>query len=97
MSSWLTIIFAYFVIAALLWRWRKTPERDGVLFAWYLILSSIVRFLIEFVRINPTVLLNLSAAQVTSVILVVVGAALYLTLRAGSGELAPAVMARKRT
>jgi phosphatidylglycerol:prolipoprotein diacylglycerol transferase len=86
----------YFALAAILWRWRTTPERDGVIFAWYLMLSSVVRFMVEFVRINPAVWLNLTAAQVTSVILLVVGAGLFLALRAPVGQPAT-VTAGKRT
>jgi phosphatidylglycerol:prolipoprotein diacylglycerol transferase len=86
----------YFAIAAILWRWRKTPGRDGVVFSWYLISSSIVRFLVEFVRINPAVWLNLTAAQVTSVILAIVGIGLFAALRAPLGQ-PVAAAAGKRT
>ena len=64
---------AYFAIFALLWRWRRTPQPDGTIFCWYLVLASGARFLIEFLRINPVVLGSLTAAQVASVVLVIIG------------------------
>jgi phosphatidylglycerol---prolipoprotein diacylglyceryl transferase len=60
-------LLAALVIAHILWRIgprilrRERP--DGSVFAAYLILSGLVRFLVEFIRINPPVLLGLSNAQ----------------------------------
>jgi phosphatidylglycerol:prolipoprotein diacylglycerol transferase len=72
---------AYFAIAAVLWRWRRTSEGNGVIFAWYLILSSIARFLVEFVRINPGLWLDLTAAQWTAVALVLIAGAILFSAR----------------
>jgi phosphatidylglycerol:prolipoprotein diacylglycerol transferase len=65
---------AYFAIFALLWRLRRRPAPDGTIFCWYLVLSGTARFLVEFVRINPVVALGLTAAQLTSLALVLAGA-----------------------
>jgi phosphatidylglycerol:prolipoprotein diacylglycerol transferase len=73
---------AYFAIAALLWRWRERPARDGTIFSWYLVLSGMVRFLVEFLRINPRVAFGLTAAQLTSLALVAVGGSVLLLQRA---------------
>jgi phosphatidylglycerol:prolipoprotein diacylglycerol transferase len=73
---------SYFAIAALLWRWRERPAPDGAIFSWYLVLSSTVRFLVEFVRINPRVAFGLTAAQLTSLALITVGGWMLLSQRA---------------
>lgn len=39
------------ILLALLWMSRR-PHRDGAIIAWYLVLYSIVRFLVEFVRFH---------------------------------------------
>jgi phosphatidylglycerol:prolipoprotein diacylglycerol transferase len=72
---------AYFTIFALLWRWRRAPHPDGSIFCWYLVLASGARFLVEFVRINPVVAAGLTAAQLTSLALVAIGAARLLAQR----------------
>jgi phosphatidylglycerol:prolipoprotein diacylglycerol transferase len=64
---------AYFTIFALLWRLRREPAPDGSQFALYLVLSGAARFLVEFVRINPRVLLGLTEAQLVSLALMAVG------------------------
>ncbi len=64
---------AYFAIFAILWRRRRSPQPDGTIFCWYLVLASGARFLVEFVRVNPVVMGNLTAAQLASLVLVVVG------------------------
>ena len=47
---------AYFAIFAILWRWRRSPQPDGTIFCWYLVLASGARFLVEFLRVNPVVM-----------------------------------------
>jgi phosphatidylglycerol:prolipoprotein diacylglycerol transferase len=73
--------FAYLAIFALLWRWRRDPAPDGAMIAWYLVLSGTVRFLVEFVRVNPQVLFGLTQAQLTALALVAVGGGLLLARR----------------
>jgi len=62
-------------VLLLLLRSRVAPA--GALFAIYLLLAGSTRFLIEFIRTNPPVLLGLSEAQWTSILLAA-GAALWL-------------------
>lgn len=64
---------AYTVVFGILWSLRKRPHRDGALFWWYLVLASSLRFLVEFVRINPPVAGTLTQAQVISIVLVCIG------------------------
>lgn len=67
---------AYFAVFAFLWRRRTRPAPDGTSFAWYLVLASGARFAVEFVRTNDVVALGLTAAQLTSLGLVAIGAVL---------------------
>ena len=75
---------AALVIAHIVWRIgsrllrRELP--DGTVFAWYLILSGIARFLVEFIRINPPLLFGLSNAQLASAACFVGGAILLWAL-----------------
>jgi phosphatidylglycerol:prolipoprotein diacylglycerol transferase len=77
-------LLAALVIGHILWRIgprilrRELP--DGTVFAWYLILSSIARFLVEFIRINPRVLFGLSNAQLASAFCFVGGVILLWAL-----------------
>jgi phosphatidylglycerol:prolipoprotein diacylglycerol transferase len=64
---------AYLAVFAVLWRLRTRPAPDGTVFAWYLILASTARLVIEFWRLNPHVAFGLSSAQCTSLVLVAVG------------------------
>lgn len=67
-------LLAYLVIFIFLWSIRKREHAAGTLFWWYLVLAPGARFLIEFVRINPRVVLGLTEAQLISLGLMAVGA-----------------------
>jgi phosphatidylglycerol:prolipoprotein diacylglycerol transferase len=73
-------------IFAVLWSIRKRPLRDGTVFWWYLLLTSMARFLVEFVRINKHMLLGFTHPQVFSIALIVIAA---WRLLAGSAETVP--------
>jgi phosphatidylglycerol:prolipoprotein diacylglycerol transferase len=66
-------MLAYTIVFFILWSMRKRPHPDGTVFWWYLVLAPTARFLIEFIRINPRVLLGFSEAQLISVVLVAIG------------------------
>jgi phosphatidylglycerol:prolipoprotein diacylglycerol transferase len=71
------------LLALLLWRLRDRV-RPGVVFALYLLLSGLERLLVEFVRRNAEVFAGLTAPQLESVGLMIVGAGwLVLLLRRG--------------
>jgi phosphatidylglycerol---prolipoprotein diacylglyceryl transferase len=61
------------LIAWALWQLRDR-FRPGVLFALYLVLSGLERFLIEFVRRNAETVAGLTTPQVESLVLMAVGA-----------------------
>jgi len=66
-------MIASLAIFAYLWSRRRSDPPAGDLFGRYLILSAIVRFLIEFVRRNPAWLIGLTTAQWFSVAMLALG------------------------
>jgi phosphatidylglycerol:prolipoprotein diacylglycerol transferase len=76
------------LLAWALWQLRDRV-RPGVVFALYLLLSGLERLLVEFVRRNKEVFAGLTAPQLESVALILVGATwLWLmTRRRGVGAL----------
>jgi phosphatidylglycerol---prolipoprotein diacylglyceryl transferase len=75
-------------VAWLLWRWRDR-FRPGILFAAYLVLSGLERFLVEFVRRNDETVAGLTTPQVESLVLMVIGAAWIAVVSRRPGGLAP--------
>ena len=55
--------------------------QPGGVFAMYLILTGVARFLVEFIRINPRSFFGLSNAQAAGGLSALAGIALYLVLR----------------
>jgi phosphatidylglycerol:prolipoprotein diacylglycerol transferase len=85
-----TPIYEAMVAAAIfycLWSLRSRTLQGlvpgGQIFAAYLILSGIARFLVEFIRINPKVLYGMSNAQLASLVAVLVG---FLAYAASTGS-----------
>lgn len=72
---------AMLVIFYLLWRWRDRFDRPWQLFGAWCLLAGVERFLIEFIRRNDSVAAGLTTAQLISVGLVILGAALMWTRR----------------
>ena len=63
---------AAFALGAVLWRLRGRIS-DTAQFATFAIVMGLARFLVEFVRINPSVIAGLSQPQLWSLVLVAVG------------------------
>jgi phosphatidylglycerol---prolipoprotein diacylglyceryl transferase len=76
------------LVAYFLWRLRD-QVRPGILFALYLVIAGVERFLIEFLRRNEDVALGLTAAQLWSVGQFVVGAVWLLVVARRGGLLRP--------
>jgi len=74
------------LVAYLLWRLRDRV-RPGVVFALYLLLSGLERFLVEFVRRNTEVLAGLTTPQLESLVLMAIGG-VWLVFMARRGGLA---------
>lgn len=66
-----------FLIFLFLWGYRKKIKYPGQLFSLYLILSSIERFSIEFIRLNPPLIFGLTEAQLISILLLLIGIFLF--------------------
>ena len=76
-------------VAGFLLMWfsfRKKNYPDGKLFAIYLIMSSLFRFSVEFLRLNPRLLFGLSEAQLISVPLFLAGVVWILILNRKAGN-----------
>lgn len=56
---------------------KGTRLRIGTVFAAYLVLTGVARFLVEFIRINPRSFFGLTNAQAASLLCIIVGAALW--------------------
>jgi phosphatidylglycerol:prolipoprotein diacylglycerol transferase len=76
-------MLACFGIFAYLWRRRLGNPPVGDLFGRYLVLSAIVRFLIELVRRNPAWLFGLTTAQWISIGMIAVGVVVIRRADAG--------------
>jgi phosphatidylglycerol:prolipoprotein diacylglycerol transferase len=80
-------LIAACVIAWMLWRIgakqiaaaRKAPA--GMVFAAYLVLTGIARFLVEFIRINPRSFFGMTNAQTASLASIAVGIILWAQVR----------------
>jgi phosphatidylglycerol:prolipoprotein diacylglycerol transferase len=78
------------VIFWILWRLgarglkKKAPA--GVIFAAYLLLSGVARFLIEMIRINPRSFFGLTNAQTASLASILAGVLLFVYVRRTSME-----------
>ena len=76
---------AALVIFGFLWRLGKKsllgPRPLGGVFSYYLVLTGLARFLVEFIRINPRSFFGLTNAQAMSLASVVAGGALYWVVK----------------
>ncbi|MEO8091894.1 MAG: prolipoprotein diacylglyceryl transferase [bacterium] len=73
------------LVALVLWRLRDR-YRTGILFALYLVLAGVERFLVEFVRRNEDVLVGLTQAQVFSLVMMLAGG-IWIAAIARRGQL----------
>ena len=75
------------LIAIVLWRLRDR-FRFGILFALYLVLAGLMRFLVEFIRTNDAVFAGLTMAQLISVAMIAGGVVWMLVVAKKYGTLA---------
>jgi phosphatidylglycerol:prolipoprotein diacylglycerol transferase len=76
------------LVAYALWKLRDRV-RPGVVLGLYLVLSGTERLLVEFIRRNKEVLWGLTAPQLESAVLIVLGAALLFVLHRRTGLSVP--------
>ena len=78
-------MFALFVVAWLLIRWRRHGVADAIVLGRYLVLAGAIRFAIEFIRVNARILGPFTLAHLVSLGLMVAG----LVLLTWSRNLSP--------
>jgi phosphatidylglycerol---prolipoprotein diacylglyceryl transferase len=83
-----TPIYEFMVAILIFWiLWRlgahalKSKAPNGIIFAAYLVLTGIARFLVEIIRINPRSFYGLTNAQAASVVSLLAGIALFVYCR----------------
>ncbi len=72
--------FAGILIFYFLWKIRKKIGPDGKLFMIYLVLAGMERFFMEFIRLNPRLVLGLTEAQLVAAVLIAVGSFGFIRL-----------------
>lgn len=71
----------------LMWKYfRKQNYPDGMVFAIYLVMASLFRFSIEFLRLNPRLAFGLSEAQLIGTVLFAVGLLWIIRLKMLTAE-----------
>jgi phosphatidylglycerol:prolipoprotein diacylglycerol transferase len=81
--EFLVAIFIFWILWKLGERALKMHAPNGTIFAAYLVLTGIARFLVEIIRINPRSFYGMSNAQAASVISVLAGILLFVFSRRG--------------
>jgi phosphatidylglycerol:prolipoprotein diacylglycerol transferase len=83
-----TPIYEFLVAILIFWiLWRlgarglKKYAPNGIIFAAYLVLTGIARFLVEMIRINPRSFYGMTNAQAASVVSILAGVILFLYCR----------------
>lgn len=66
--------FVSFMLFIFFMKLRKKELPAGLIFFLYLVLNGTARFLVEFIRLNPKIALNLTQAQVVGILYVITGA-----------------------
>ena len=86
----------YTIIFLFLWSRRKESNVPGQLFYLYLMLAGAARFMVEFLRVNPRVFMGFSEAQLIALVMMVIGASLYLyTATRAATDVKPSEAMRK--
>lgn len=73
------------VMAFTLWLLRK-EHRSGVVFFWYVLLYSVGRFSLEFLRADSLQFYGFKSAQITSVLFIVIAAIVLYRFRTRSSN-----------
>jgi phosphatidylglycerol:prolipoprotein diacylglycerol transferase len=89
---------AMFVAFAILWRLRGTERPIGWLFGLYLVFAGVERFLVEILRAKDDRFLGpFTLAQLTSIVLIVIGAGLIGVWREGTSPAPGEYLSRGKT
>jgi phosphatidylglycerol---prolipoprotein diacylglyceryl transferase len=83
-----TPIYEFLIAVLIFWLLWRLGERalkrrapNGTIFAAYLVLTGVARFLVEIIRINPRSFFGMSNAQAASVLSILAGMALFIYCR----------------
>ena len=83
-----TPIYEFLIAILIFWLLWRLGERalnrrapNGTIFAAYLVLTGIARFVVEIIRINPRSFYGMSNAQAASVVSILAGIALFIYRR----------------
>ena len=79
--EFLAAVLIFWILWRLGERCLKTHAPNGIIFAAYLVLTGIARFLVEIIRINPRSFYGLTNAQAASVVSILAGVALFVYCR----------------
>ena len=71
----------YFLIFLYLQKIKSNKSYSGIVMFEYLFLAGMIRFLIEFIRLNPPYLFNLSGAQIISLFMILISSFLMYFYR----------------
>ena len=71
-------MFALFIVAWVLIRWRRHGVADGIVLGRYLILAGSIRFAIEFIRVNVRIIGPFTLAHLVSMWLILTGSLILL-------------------
>jgi phosphatidylglycerol:prolipoprotein diacylglycerol transferase len=86
----------YGLIFMFLWSRRKETKVPGQLFDLYLMLAGAARFMVEFLRVNPRVFMGLSEAQLIAIVMMILGAGLYVYSSVTNKDEKPSLSEPKR-
>jgi phosphatidylglycerol:prolipoprotein diacylglycerol transferase len=68
------------LIFIFLWSIRKKTNKNGELVAYYVVLTSIARFFVEMIRLNPKIFIGLTEAQIISILLFITGSIMLIIM-----------------
>ena len=69
-----------------LYRMARRPQPGWYVFAWFLVLSGVERFAVEFLRVNPSWLLGLTPPQWFAIFGILIGLTMLVVMRARSTD-----------
>ncbi len=78
-----------YIVFFILWNKRKNVRYEGQIFAWYLIMFSFNRSVVELFRINPTILGGISISYVLSATLVLIALVFMIYAKKKKSEIIP--------
>lgn len=79
--EFLAAVLIFWILWKLGARWMRNPRTVGNIFAVYLLLSGLARFLVEFIRLNPRSFFSMTNAQTAALAGILLGVVILLRSR----------------